>query len=115
MELQSLIDHCLAKKAAKQEFPFDDSTMVLKVAGKIFALINLNAPYSINLKCEPEYALALRERYEAVTPGYHMNKKHWNTIELESDVSDKLLLELVDHSYEQVVRRLPKAEYKKLR
>lgn len=109
MELQSVIDYCFSKKTITQEFPFDDSTMVFKVAGKMFTLINLKAPFSINLKCDPEYAIALRQTYTGVIPGYYMNKKHWNTILLESDVPAKNLLELIDHSYELVISKLPKA------
>jgi predicted DNA-binding protein (MmcQ/YjbR family) len=82
--------------------------------GKIFAITNLNPPYSVNLKCDPEKAIDLRERYDAIKPGYHMNKTHWNTIELNSGVPPNLLKELVDHSYDLVVNRLPKKSKEKL-
>jgi len=114
MELQKVIDYCLVKKGAIQEFPFDEETLVCKVLGKMFALISLNKPYSINLKCEPQFAVGLRNEYHGVSAGYHMNKKHWNTILLDSDVSDEKIMELIDHSYEKVIQSLPKARQKSL-
>ncbi len=109
MELQTVIDYCSSKKAATQEFPFDDTTLVFKAAGKMFALIGLDALSGVNLKCDPLYAIALRQKYEGIIPGYHMNKKHWNTVKQNSDVPDKLIIELIDHSYELVVDKLPKS------
>ena len=114
MELQAIIDYCASKKAATQEFPFDDTTLVFKVASKMFALIGLDAPHGINLKCDPMYAIALRQKYDGIIPGYHMNKKHWNTIKPDSDVPDKLIIELIDHSYEIIVDKLPKSKRKEL-
>jgi len=89
-----------------EEFPFDETTLVFKVAGKMFALTDLEGDFTINLKCDPELALELRERYPYVLPGWHMNKKHWNTIVVDSSVTDELLLEWVDHSYKMVVAGL---------
>lgn len=103
-------DYCLAKPGVEEGFPFGEETLVLKVMGKMFALSSLNKAYfSANLKCKPEKAVILREEYEAIKPGFHMNKVHWNTISLEySEISDELILELIDHSYDLVVGGLTK-------
>ncbi|HGY57037.1 MAG TPA: MmcQ/YjbR family DNA-binding protein [Caldithrix abyssi] len=114
MNLQQLIDLCAAKKGAVQEFPFDDTTLVFKVMGKMFALVNLDEPHSVNLKCDPVYAIALRHKYKNVRAGYHMSKKHWNTIDLQGDVPDETLTEWIDDSYELVVAGLTKAQKLKL-
>jgi len=109
MDAESLREYCLAKAGTTEEFPFDETTLVFKVMGKMFGLVSLKRmPLSINLKCAPDRAEELRERYEAINPGYHMNKKHWNTIILEEDVNGKLLANLIDHSYELVVSKLSK-------
>lgn len=97
----------LANKGVTEDFPFDETTLVLRVGGKIFALINLERNASVNLKCDPERALDLREHYEAILPGYHMNKKHWNTILLEGNLPDSLVKEMIDHSYALVLASLP--------
>jgi len=108
MNTESIRNYCLSKKSAEESLPFNETTLVFKVAGKIFALANLNSqPLRINLKCEPEKALDLRERFESVRPGYHMNKKHWNTIEVNGEISKELLINLIDHSYELVLEKLP--------
>ena len=93
---------------ATEGFPFDETTLVFKVAGKMFALTDLEGDFSVNLKCDPELAVELRERYTCVLPGYHMNKKYWNTVLIDGSVPDKLLREWIDHSYEKVVEGLPK-------
>ena len=109
MDIEYLRDYCLSKAAVSEEFPFDDTTLVFKVMGKVFALCPLaKDPLRINLKCDPERAEELRESYDSIEPGFHMNKKHWNTLYLEGDVSDKLVLELIDHSYELVVSKFSK-------
>ncbi len=108
MELQSIIDYCAAKPGACEDFPFDETTLVMKVAGKMFALINLNPPYSMNLKCDPVLAQKLREEFDAVQPGYHMNKQHWNTIRLDGSLEDGLLKQWIDASYELVLSKLSK-------
>lgn len=109
MNIESLRLYCLAKPATSEGFPFGGDTLVFKVAGKMFALTGLDSvPPTVNLKCDPQRAIELRDRYRAVTPGYHMNKQHWNTVELESDLDDDQLRELIDHSYELVVNSLPK-------
>ena len=100
--------YCLGKPAVSEAFPFDDRTLVFKVAGKLFALTDIERFHSVNLKCDPERAIELREQFEFITPGYHMNKKHWNTVLLNHELSGVLLKELVDHSYSLVVENLPK-------
>lgn len=108
MYIDELRTYCLSKPCVEECFPFDNDTLVFKVMGKMFALCSLSAPETVNLKCEPTYAAELRERYEGVRPGYHMNKQHWNTVSLQRDCSDSLLRDLIDHSYERVVLSLPK-------
>ena len=114
MDIEFFRDYCLKKKGVTEELPFDESTLVFKVLGKMFALCNLDNFESTNLKCGPDYSEELREQYNGVTPGYHMNKKHWNTVYFEDDVEDKLLLSLIDHSYEMVVKGLPKKSREQL-
>jgi predicted DNA-binding protein (MmcQ/YjbR family) len=92
----------LKKEGVKEEFPFGEDTLVFKVNGKIFAITDVETFEGINLKCDPEKAVQLREQYDAVQPGYHMNKKHWNTVVMDGSVSDKLVREWIDHSYELV-------------
>jgi predicted DNA-binding protein (MmcQ/YjbR family) len=108
MFLDDVRNHCLQKTGVTEGFPFDKNTLVFKVFGKMFALMGVDVFDSLNLKCDPEKAIELRETYQGVQPGYHMNKKHWNSVLLNEDVSDKLLLELIDHSYELVYASLPK-------
>jgi len=108
MTFDFFCNYCLAKKSVVEAFPFNEVTLVFKVGGKMFALADVIEFSSINLKCNPEKAVELRERFMAVQPGYHMSKKHWNTVELLSDVDDKLLMELIDDSYQLVVESLPK-------
>jgi len=92
-----------------EEFPFDETTLVFKVCGKMFALTGLESPdFKVNLKCDPNRAIELREAYESITAGFHMNKKHWNTVWIDGSFSDELFRELVDHSYLLVVKGLPK-------
>lgn len=112
MHIEEFRDYCLAKKGVTEHFPFDEVTLVFKVMGKMFALAGLDrwerGETTINLKCDPERALELRATYEGVNPGFHMNKKHWNTVTINSDVSDALGFELIDHSYELIVKGLTK-------
>jgi predicted DNA-binding protein (MmcQ/YjbR family) len=105
MNIEILREYCIGKKGVTESFPFGDDTLVFKADGKIFALVNLNGDLSINLKCDPVLAIELRERYPSVTPGYHMNKKHWNTILLDGSVPDKELLSWIDHSYKLIIGR----------
>jgi predicted DNA-binding protein (MmcQ/YjbR family) len=102
MDIVTLRDYCISKKGAEESFPFGEETLVFKVAGKIFALVNLESELSINLKCDPAFALELRERYSSVIPGYHMNKKHWNTINLDGTVPDREVFSWIDHSYDLI-------------
>lgn len=108
MHIEQLRDYCLAKKGVEETFPFGEDTLVFKVMGKMFAVTSLSEPVSVNLKCNPEKAIELRASFGAVKPGYHMNKTHWNTISYNEDVSDALILELIDHSYQLVVSSLTK-------
>ncbi|MGD7654712.1 MAG: MmcQ/YjbR family DNA-binding protein [Verrucomicrobiales bacterium] len=111
MDLPDVIAHCLAKPASGQSTPFGPDVLVFKVAGKIFALCNpSDFPARVNLKCNPERALTLRGQHDAVIPGYHMNKKHWNTVILDGSLPADLVRELIDHSYELVVSSLPKSK-----
>jgi len=107
LDIESFRSYCLQKNGVTEEFPFNQETLVFKVMGKIFALTHVDTFESINLKCEPQRALKLREGYEEIIPGYHMNKKHWNTVALNGRVGDQMLTELIDHSYEQVIATLP--------
>lgn len=114
MDIETLKAYALGKKGTSFDFPFGDDVVVLRVMGKIFALIPLNTAPRVNLKCEPMWAEVLRQTYPAVTPGYHMNKQHWNTIMLDDSIPDDEILEMVDHAYEQVVKGLKRAEREKL-
>ncbi|HRS68258.1 MAG TPA: MmcQ/YjbR family DNA-binding protein [Paludibacteraceae bacterium] len=110
MDVERLREICLALPYVEEKFPFDDYTLVFYVGSKMFALTDLQTPNSVNLKCKPEQAIELRERYVGFVPGYHMNKKHWNTVTLNADVTDKLISELVNHSYRLVWNKLPRKE-----
>jgi predicted DNA-binding protein (MmcQ/YjbR family) len=102
MNIETLREYCINKPQATEGFPFGEDTLVFKVKGKVFALANLDGDLSINLKCDPDYAIELREKYPSVTPGYHMNKKHWNTVILDGSVPDKEVFAWIDQSYDLV-------------
>ncbi|VXB22014.1 MmcQ-like protein [Flavobacterium sp. 9AF] len=112
MNIQQLYEFCLSKKGVSEHFPFDEDTLVFKVGGKMFCLTSLQkweqGNPSLNLKCDPEKAIALRSEFEGVQPGYHMSKKHWNTVFFNNDVSAKMMIELINHSYELVFESLSK-------
>jgi predicted DNA-binding protein (MmcQ/YjbR family) len=108
MNIQDFREFCLSLPGTEESFPFDESTLVFKVKGKIFALTDVDLFTSVNLKCEPEKALELRDRYEAVQPGYHMNKKHWNTVQINGSIPDSILLGWTKDSYDLVVATLPR-------
>lgn len=108
MDIETLRDYCLQKPGAEESFPFGDQTMVFKVGNKAFLLAGLEGTKGFNAKCDPDRAVELREEYSEITPGYHMNKKHWNTVSMEGRLGAKLLKELIDHSYELVFASLPK-------
>ncbi|SFE57690.1 MmcQ/YjbR family DNA-binding protein [Sunxiuqinia elliptica] len=114
MNIEELRAYCIAKPGVTEDFPFDETTLVFKVMDKMFALTDLEGPLSMNLKCDPELALELREKHACVLPGYHMHKKHWNTITIDGSVSDQQLKEWIDHSYQLVVNKLPKKQQAQL-
>nr|WP_319399974.1 MmcQ/YjbR family DNA-binding protein [uncultured Carboxylicivirga sp.] len=108
MNIEEFREYCLKKKAVTEDFPFDETTLVFKVAGKMFALTDLEGDFYLNLKCDPELAIELREQYDCVMPGYHMSKKHWNTILINGLVKDELIYQWIDHSYDLIVNGLTK-------
>ena len=109
MDIEQLREYCLAKTGTEEGLPFGPDTLVYKVGGKVFLLTGLdNEELRFNVKCQPDKAMELREQFSCVLPGYHMNKKHWNTIVVDGTVSSKQLKEWIDHSYELVVNSLPK-------
>lgn len=115
MKFDNIYEYCLLKNGTEETFPFNETTLVFKVGGKMYALVDIHSdPVSINLKCDPEYALELRETYPQVTPGYHMNKKHWNTIKVTGNIPSALVKELIDHSYQLVFDSLPKKMQKEI-
>ena len=107
MNIESVREYCLTKKGTNESFPFDDDTLVFKVGGKIFACILLINPDRLILKCDTEFAVELREKYLFIEPAWHFNKKYWNQINLLS-ATDSLICDLIDHSYDEVVKKLPK-------
>ncbi len=110
------MDYMLAKPGSKPSYPFGPGTLVLKVGGKMYALLAEDSdPWTINLKCDPDEALALRAAYKAIAPGYHMDKHHWNTLTLDDSLPDALVIELLDQSYDLVVRGLSKVAKEKLK
>jgi predicted DNA-binding protein (MmcQ/YjbR family) len=115
MNIESFREYCLKKSAATESMPFGPDNIVFKVEGKMFALASLDdVPPAVNLKSDPDLALELRDRYEQVTPGYHMNKKHWNTVVLDGVIPEKEIRKMIDHSYDLVVQSLPKAKRERL-
>lgn len=114
MDLETIREYCLSKKGTTESFPFNEDVLVFKVMNKMFLLTSLEQGDQINLKCDPELAIQLRETYDCVLPGYHMSKKLWNTVILDGSVHKSLILEWIDHSYEQVVLTLPKNVQKEL-
>ncbi len=111
MDTEDLRSYCLQKKGAAEGFPFGSHVLVLTVLGKVFAMINLvDIPLRMNLKCDPALALELRERYAAVIPGYHSNKKHWNTIIVDGSIPQREIVEMMDHSYAMVVQGLKRSD-----
>ena len=108
MNIETLRDYCLKKEGVTESFPFDESTLVFKVMNKMFALTDLEGPFSINLKCDPIKAIDLREEFTAVMPGYHMNKRHWNTVVIDGSIGDDMIYQWIDDSYHLVVMSLPK-------
>ena len=108
MNIEELREYCLGKKGVTENFPFGEETLVYKVGDKIFLLTGLDEANRFNAKCDPERAIELRAEHEEVIPGWHMNKKHWNTVYMDGRLSNKLLREIIDHSYQLVFDSLPK-------
>lgn len=108
MNVETVREYCLSKKGATESFPFDDVSLVIKVMNKMFALIDLEGVNSIALKCDPEKAIELREHYAGIEGAYHFNKKYWNSVRFDSDADDKLIKELIDHSYDEVIKKFTK-------
>ncbi len=105
MNIEELREYCISKKGVTESFPFDNVTLVFKVVGKMFLLTNTEGEFSINIKCDPEKAISLREHYPCVLPGYHMDKKHWNTVLIDGTITDTLLKEWIDDSYDLIVKK----------
>ena len=115
MGLQIVLDHCRKKKGITEDFPFDDKTLTVRVSGKIFLLTDISSePLRINLKCDPLVAIDLRDEFEAVIPGYHMNKVHWNTVILDGSIPVDRVKSMIDHSYELVFQKLKKSERERI-
>jgi predicted DNA-binding protein (MmcQ/YjbR family) len=114
MDIETYRNYCLRKKGVTEEFPFDKSTLVYKVMGKMFALTNIDTFESMHLKCDPAIALQLRELHEGITPGYHMNKRHWNTVSMDGSIPDKMIYRWIDTSYGLVVAKLSQKDRKSL-
>lgn len=110
MNIEELRDYCIAKPAVTESFPFDESTLVFKVAGKMFLLTDLVDAFSMNVKNTPEKVIELREQYPSVLPGYHMSKIHWNTVMIDGTISDNLLKEWIDESYNLIVAGFSRKE-----
>jgi predicted DNA-binding protein (MmcQ/YjbR family) len=108
MDIIFFRNYCLSKLGVIEDTPFDPDTLCFRVGGKIFAIVDIRAFESVNLKCDPELAVELREKHNGVTPGYHMNKKHWNTVLFDGSIPDGVILVWVDHSYELVFKNLTK-------
>ena len=108
MDIEKAREYCLSKKASTESFPFDETSLVMKVMNKMFALIDLEEANYIALKCDPEYAIELRERYNAIQGAFHFNKKYWNSVRFDGDADDQLICHLIDHSYEEVLKKFTK-------
>lgn len=115
MNIEELREYCLGLKAVTEGFPFDKTTLVFKVAGKIYCLTDLKDKFGVNLKNTPERNIELREQYPAVKPGYHMNKKHWNTVEIDGSIPESLLKSWINESYNLVVQGMPKKKQQELK
>ena len=114
MNFEKLNEYLLSKSGANYDYPFDEKIRVYRVMDKIFALTSEDLPLEVNLKCDPIYSLELRSIYKSIRAGYHMNKKHWNTVTADGDVDDQLFIELMDHSYNLIISKLSKKKRKLL-
>jgi len=115
MNIEELRAYCISLKGVTEDFPFDENTLVFKVAGKMFCLINLDGDLTVSLKNEPEKNIDLREEYPAVKPGYHMSKIHWNTVDIDGSIPDDVIKNLIDESYDLVVMKLKREEQQNLK
>lgn len=115
MNIEELRDYCLSLKGVTEDLPFDENTLVFKVSSKMFCLSNLEGDLSINLKNDTEKNIELREEFQAIKPGYHMSKKHWNTVEMDGSLSNDFIKNLIDESYDLVVQKLKRDEKQKLK
>ena len=116
LNVETIREYCIQKPFTTEEFPFDDVTIIFKVGGKMFAMIPLDEPrLVISLKCSPERSVELREKYDSIQPAYHMNKRHWNMIFIDGSVPKKLIVELIDHSYDLVFNKLPRKKQSELK
>lgn len=115
MTLEDFRSYCLNKKGVIEDFPFDDRILVFKVGSRMFSLTDIkSSDFAISLKCDPIFAVALREEYAAIKPGYHLNKKHWNTIDIDGSIPENKIYSLIDLSYDLVFKRLKKAEKERI-
>lgn len=114
MNVEDIRSCCLAKAEATEDFPFDETTLVFRVRGKIFACIDLENTDWFCLKCDPDYAVELRDRYPSITGAWHWNKKYWNQVAMGDDVNDRLVRHLIDHAYDEVVKKLPRRVQREL-
>lgn len=118
MNIEELREYCLMVKGSSECFPFDETTLVFKIMDKMFAYIGLepkDGDFFVNMKCDPDRAVELREQYEGVRPGYHTSKLMWNSVYLNSDVPDLLIKELINHSVDEVIKKLPKKKREEYR
>lgn len=110
MNIESAREYCLSLPQVTEDFPFDETTLVFRIGGKIFAMLDLENTEWFVLKCQPEYAIELRERYPDIAPAWHMNKKHWNQLNLYGNLPDDLVQVLIQHSYDEVVKKMSKKQ-----
>ena len=108
MNIEALREYCLSLPQVTEDFPFDETTLVFRIGGKIFAMVDLERTEWFVLKCHPDYAVELRDRHPEIAPAWHMNKKHWNQVYLDRDVPEALIRSLIDHSYEEVYKKIPR-------
>lgn len=107
MDVESVREYCLSLPCATEDFPFDEATLAWRVGGRIFAMIDLEDTHWFVLKCQPDYAIDLRDHWQEITPAWHMNKRHWNQLNLFGQLPDELIKELILHSYQEVMKKLP--------
>lgn len=110
MNVEEIREYCLNKPEVTESFPFDETTLVFKVNKKMFVLVSLDDQLSVNLKCDPEYAIELREKHSSVLPGYHMNKRLWNTIIIDGSLMDKEIYQWIDNSHQLVIQKMPEKD-----